>query len=162
MANDSMNYFGKMTELLVTKRALLAEMLELTREQTPAIEEGSLDKLQKLIEEKQKRIDGIDRLDAEFTAHMEKLKATAGVKDLSELDAARFPGARELKHATAEIMSIVEEISSVEKINSAKSKELLEKLGAQVRRLNQAKKLSNAYNKPDAAGAPSFFMDKKK
>ena len=162
MANDSMNYFGKMTELLVEKRSLLTEILKLTREQTSVIEEGSLDKLQKLIEEKQKRIDKIDKLDEKFTVYMEKLKAAAGVKDLGELEAARFPGAEGLKQATAEVMTLLGEISSVEKVNNAKSKELLEKLGSQIKRLNQAKKLSNAYNKPDAAGPSSFFVDKKK
>ena len=162
MATDSRDYFKNMTELLVKKKMLLAEMLELTRNQTPAIEEGSLDKLQKLIEEKQSRIDEIDRLDTEFKTCMEKLKSAAGVKELGELDASRFPGASELKQATAEVMSLVEKISSVEKINNAKSKELLEKLGSQIKRLNQAKKLSNAYNRPDAAGPSSFFVDKKK
>lgn len=162
MATDSRDYFKNMTELLVKKKMLLAEMLELTRNQTPAIEEGSLDKLQKLIEEKQSRIDEIDRLDTEFKTCMEKLKAAAGVKDLGELEAARFPGAEGLKQATAEVMTLLGEISSVEKVNNAKSKELLEKLGSQIKRLNQAKKLSNAYNKPDAAGPSSFFVDKKK
>jgi hypothetical protein len=162
MATDSKNCIGKMTELLAGKKSLLAEMLELTREQTDAIEERSLDRLQKLIEEKQKKIDEIDRLDAEFTTHLEKLKTAAGVKNLGELDASRFPGAGELKRATDGVISLVEEISSVEKVNAAKSMELFEELGAQVKKINQAKKLSNAYNKPDAAGAPSYFIDKKK
>jgi len=162
METDTRNYFARMTELLARKKALLAEMLELTRDQTDAINEKSLDKLQKLIEEKQKRIDEIDKLDEDFAACKDRLKAAAGVKELSELDASRFPGARELKQATAEVISIVEEISGVEKVNSAKSKELLEELGAQVRRMNQAKKLNNAYNRQDAGGAPSFFLDKKK
>lgn len=162
METDNRNYFARMTELLARKKVLLAEMLELTRDQTDAIDEKSLDRLQKLIEEKQKRIDEIDKLDVEFAACMKRLKAAVGVKELSELDASRFPGARELKLATAEVLSLVEEISGAEKVNSAKSKELLDELGRQVRRLNQAKKLNNAYNRQDVGGAPSFFLDKKK
>lgn len=162
MATENMDHTGRMTELLVRKKELLGEMLELTVEQTSAIESQSLDRLQELVDEKQKRIEEIDRLDEEFAACLDKLKAAAGIKDLGELDASRFPGARELKQATAEVLSLVEKISSIEKDNSAKCKELLEEIGAQIRRMNQAKKLNNAYNRPDAGGAPSFFLDKKK
>ena len=162
MVTGNMNQISRMTELLARKKALLAEMLELTVEQTGAIDSKSLERLQELVEEKQKRIDEIDRLDEEFTACMDRLKAAAGVKDLSELDASRFPGARELKQATGEVLALVGKISSIEKDNSAKCRELLEEIGSQIRRLNQAKKLNNAYNRPDAGGAPSFFLDKKK
>lgn len=162
MVTESRNHFDRMTELLTRKKELLAGMLELTREQTGAIDEKSLDRLQKLIEEKQKRIDEIDRLDEEFTACMDKLKIEAGVKDLGELEASRYPGARELKRLTAEVISLVEQISGIEKVNSAKSKELLEEIGAHIRRFSQAKKLSNAYNQQDVSGAPSLFLDKKK
>lgn len=162
MVTDNMNQISRMTELLARKKALLAEMLELTGEQTRAIEEKSLDRLQKLIEEKQKRIDEIDRLDDEFTASMDKLKAAAGVKELSELDALRLPGAGELKRMTSEVLLLVEQISGIEKVNSAKCRELLDELGTQVRKMNQVKKLNNAYNRQDTGGVPSFFLDKKK
>jgi hypothetical protein len=43
-----------------------------------------------------------------------------------------------------------------------KSNKLLEQLGSQIQKINQGKKINNAYNSQNAAGASSFFLDKKK
>jgi len=161
MDNSINMYFNKMTELVSAKKQLLTEMLKLTNAQTPVIKEGSLDELQKLIEEKQKLIDQIDKLDIGFSNYLEQLKAATGVSKLEEIDVSRYPGAIQLKQATAEVLEIVREISGIEKVNSEKSKELLKQLGSQIQRINQGRKINNAYSKPKPAGTPSFFMDKK-
>lgn len=144
------------------KKKLLNDMMALTKAQTPVIKIGSLDELEKLIAEKQRLIELIDKLDAEFGVHLEKLKAAAGIKKLDELDATRFPAAKQLKRATSEVLELVREISDTEKINSVKGKELLEQLGSQINKINQGKIINNAYNKPNIAGGSSFFVDKKK
>ena len=154
--------FDRMIELLTRKKQLLGDMLDLTKTQTGVIAAGTLDELQKLIDEKQQRIDEIDKLDADFKVYFESLKIAFGINKLNELNAAGNPQARQLKQITSEVLELVVEISAVEKVNSEKSKRLLDELGTQIKNVNQGKKINNAYSKPASANPSSFFMDKKK
>lgn len=154
--------FDRMIELLDRKKQLLSDMLELTKAQTDVIAEGTLDKLKLLIDEKQTKIDEIDKLDADFSVYFESLKLAFGINKLSELDVYADPRAKQLKQITSEVMDLIGEISSIENINSEKSKKLLEELGSQIKKVNQGKKINNAYSKPPTDTASSFFLDKKK
>lgn len=162
MDNNSGIYIEKMTELLEKKKQLLHEMLTLTKAQTSVIAAESLDKLQKLVEDKQGVIDRINVLDDEFTAYMDKLKSAVGISKLDDIDVSRFPAAVRLKQGVSGVLDLVREISEIEKVNSVKSNKLLEQLGSQIQKINQGKKINNAYNSQNAAGASSFFLDKKK
>ncbi len=154
-------YFERMNEILGKKKALLQDMLSLTEAQTPAITSDSLDTLQKLISEKQQKIDAIDKLDGEFGVYFERLKTTLNIKKLEDMDASMFPVAGRLKEGTAEILELVGRISKIEKQNNGKSKELLNTIGSKIKKLNQGIKINNAYN-PAPSGTSSFFLDKKK
>jgi predicted nuclease with TOPRIM domain len=162
MDNSSGIYIEKMAELLGKKKQLLQEMLTLTKAQTPVIAADSLDKLQKLVEDKQGLIDRINELDDEFTAYMDKLKSAVGISKLDDIDISRFPAAVRLKQGVSEVLDLVREISDVEKINSVKSNKLLEQLGSQIQKINQGKKINNAYSSQNAAVTSSLFLDKKK
>jgi len=151
----------KMTEILLKKQALLKEMLALTCAQTEAISQENLDELEKLIEEKQLKIDEIDKLDEKFSGYFDELKKLTGVRDLAELDVSGMPGVKELKEATEAVLSIVNEISRAEEVNSNKSRELLDKIGENIKKINQGKKVTNAYY-PTLPNQPSFFVDNKK
>lgn len=154
-------YFEKMVDTIKKKKELLKEMLVLTDGQTAAIKSEALDALNKLIEEKQKRIDSIDKLDEEFSGYLEGLKSTAKVKSIDEIDSAAYPKAKQLRDETGEVMTLIKRISDIEKINSDVSKELLEKLGSEIKKVNQGKKINQAYN-PNSPSAPSYFIDNKK
>jgi hypothetical protein len=154
-------YFEKMVKIIAKKKELLKEMLVLTDGQTAAIKSEALDALNKLIEEKQLRIDIIDKLDSEFTTYFEGLKSAAKVKSLDEINSAAYPEAKQLKEETYEVMSLVKRISEIEELNSKASKELLDKLGSEIKRVNQGKRINQAYN-PNSPDVPSFFIDNKK
>ncbi|NLK86248.1 MAG: flagellar protein FlgN [Clostridiaceae bacterium] len=154
--------FDRMIELLDRKKQLLSDMLELTKAQTDVIAEGTLDKLKLLIDEKQTKIDEIDKLDADFSVYFESLKLAFGINKLSELDVYADPRAKQLKQITSEVMDLIGEISSIENINSEKSKKLLEELGSQIKKVNQGKKINNAYSAQPADTPSSFFLDQKK
>ncbi len=162
MDNSSGIYIEKMAELLGKKKQLLQEMLTLTKAQTPVIAADSLDKLQKLVEDKQGLIDRINELDDEFTAYMDKLKSAVGISKLDDIDISRFPAAVRLKQGVSVVLDLVREISEIEKINSVKSNKLLEQLGSQIQKINQGKKINNAYSSQNAAVTSSLFLDKKK
>lgn len=154
-------YMDRLTEILHKKQGLLQEILDLTRSQTMAVDEEDLEKLQKLIEGKQARIDAIDRLDEEFNVYFQRLKSTLKINSLSELDTAGSPKTIQLKEATAGILKLIISIGDVEKVNSEKSQKLLKDMGNDIKKLNQGKKVNSAYT-PSPFKLPSYFIDKKK
>lgn len=159
-------YIERLNELLLKKKALLNEILVLTQTQTGVITEEGLDSLNELINKKQLKIDSIDKLNEEFEIYYTRFKATLGISSLEQLDTAGLSeaasaGARQLKALTAEIMNVILRISDIEKVNSKKSNDLREQLGNEIKRINQGKKVNNAYN-PVPFNTPSYFMDKKK
>ncbi len=154
-------YFYRMVEILDRKQLLLEDMLALTQAQTPVIMADTLDELERLIDEKQQKIEAIDKLDEEFSVYYERLKATANVKKLDDIDARAFPGAKLLKERTGEILELVNSISQIEKSNNEKSRKLHEQLGSEIKKINQGKRINNAYN-PTPSNSTAFFVDKKK
>jgi hypothetical protein len=155
------NYQDRMIEILERKKTLLGDMMTLTEAQASVINADTLDKLQEIVEEKQRRIDEIDKLDEEFGIYLERLKKEFGIKRLDDPDVPAFPQAEKLKEVTGEILSLVSRISEAEKTNSVKCKELLEQIGSQIKKINQGKKINKAYNS-SSSGFSSFFVDKKK
>jgi len=154
-------YMERLAGLLDKKQGLLQEILDLTGRQTGAVEGEDLEKLQKLIEDKQARIDAIDRLDEEFNVYFQRMKSALKVKSLAGLDASGTPGAARLKEATAGILKLISAISDIEKVNNEKSKKLLDSMGSEIKKLNQGRRVNSAYA-PAPFKPPSYFIDKKK
>lgn len=154
-------YIERLIDLLKKKHVLLRSILSLTQAQVSQINEESIDKLQKLIDEKQHVIDDINSLDDEFNVYFTRLKSTLKINSLDELNAEELEGAKVLKEVTAGIISLIKEISELEKTNNEKSKELLGTLSGEIKKLNQGKKVNTGYvSKP--FNSASYFIDKKK
>ena len=157
-------YIERLNELLEKKKALLADILGITRAQTEAVTEDGMAGLSDLIKNKQLKIDEINKLDEEFGIYYQRLKSALGISRLDQIDAEKLDGAaqaRRLKELTAEILDVIRDIAVIERENSRKSKKLLEKFGNEIKKINQGKRANNAY-KPGAFGVPSYFVDKKK
>lgn len=159
-------YIERINELLNKKLSLLKDIWAITQKQTDTIQEDRLDELGALIDEKQKKIDLIEKIDEEFGVYFERMKSAFGISRLDQLDVSKLEnsaqgGARSLKSLTSEVMGVIKEISEVEKTNSNKSKELLNEFGNQIRNINSGKKVNNAY-RPASYEVPSYFLDKKK
>lgn len=154
-------YMERLIDILKKKHVLLRSILSLTKAQYSHINEDSVEKLQKLIDEKQHVIDDINKLDDEFDIYFSRLKTNLKINSLDELNAAGIEGAKHLKEITAEIINLIMEISEMEKENRQKSKELLDILGEEIKKINQGKKVSATYtSKP--INIPAYFIDKKK
>ena len=80
-------------------------------------------------------------MDEEFSVYFERLKVTAGVNKLEDIDAKAFPGSKRLKEKTGEILKLVESISQIEKAIT-KSKKLHEELSSEIKKINQGKGLT--------------------
>lgn len=154
-------YIKKMTELSLRKFALLKEMLVLTKGQANAISHQDIDSLQRLTGDKQGRIDSINKLDDEFQACFLKLKQVLKVDKLREIKDGKIAGAKELQSAIGQVMSLVKEISDIEKRNNADVKKMMDATALEIKKINQGKVANNAY-KSGIGKAPSYFIDSKK
>jgi FlgN protein. len=143
------------------KKVLVQDILDLTREQSKVINEDGLDELRKLIDKKQLKIDDMGKLDEEFNVYFSRLKLSQKVTSLDELDMAGVKGAKELKALTSEVVKIITSITEIEKENNDKTSSLLNQFGAGLKKVNQGKRVNNAYT-PMQINKPSYFIDKKK
>lgn len=154
-------YIQRLNETVDKKLGLLQDILELTEEQASSISEDGLEGLQRLVDDKQEKIDAVDKLDEEFKVYFQRLKSVLKVDSLSELDASGIAGAKELKGKVAEILELIKEIADSEKGNNSAAKKLLDSLGSEVKKLNQGMQMNNAYT-PGHMNTASYYIDKKK
>lgn len=145
------------------KYKCLQDLILLTMAQTEAISEDGMDGLDKLINEKQIKINEINKIDEDFGKYLNLLKQKLGINRLDELNTSQLKGAKELKEITGQIMNLLAEINKLEKQNYEKAKGLLDEFGAKIRQIREGKKLNNAYyNSGDGLVPPAYFLDKKK
>jgi preprotein translocase subunit SecA len=152
---------SEMTKILKEKETLLQDILKITESQNTSLTEEGLDELRKLIDEKQERIEKIDKLDERFKVIFQDLKKNLSVKSIEEIDPGRLPGVKELKEKTADVMALITRILDLEKANNVKGQELLDQLGNEIKKINQMKMANQAYA-PKAYDQTSYFIDKKK
>ena len=152
----------KVIEASNKKYISLKELVLLTRAQTEAISEESMDGLEKLIGKKQVIIDEINKVDQDFGEYVDLLKQKLGVSRLDEIKSPNLTGLKELKQITGQIMELLNEINALEKHNNEKAKNLLDDLGAKIRQIREGEKLNNVYNAGAGIIPPAYFVDKKK
>jgi len=157
-------YVVRLLEAANKKCALLKDILFISQAQSRSITEDGVENLEKLIDEKQVKIDEINKIDEGFAEDFNCLKQVLGVKSLAELKDLKdrgVGGIKDLQDVIGEIMALIREISELEKSNSLKAKKRLENLSTKVRQVNQGKQLNAAYM-PSPVKLPSYFIDKKR
>jgi hypothetical protein len=154
-------YIERLIEASQKKYEHLEDILTITKVQSETISEDNIDVLQKLISDKQLKIDNIDKLDEEFNVYFQRMKAQLKIKNLDELDNPSIKGLKELKEQIATIMKLLTKISELEKDNNHKAKSLLDSLGNDIKKINQMKRVNNVY-KPTKNQNQSYYIDKKK
>lgn len=161
MDNSPEKYVSRLAECSDKKLKLLQDMLELTKAQAEVIDEDGLDMLQKLVSEKQIRIEEINRIDEEFEVYFQRLKQVLKVKNLDELKSSEIKGVKELQEAIGQVVKLISEISTLEKQNSEKANGLLSDIGNEIKKLSQGRRINSAYTSGPMQ-SPSYFIDKKK
>lgn len=147
-----------------TKKDYLNEMLLITQEQQRVIEQGEMDQLNKLIDEKQNRIDAINSIDEQFQDGFSKLKNELNINDISELIGTGYDAeVKELRNEVSEIMTVIEDIRKVEKENSLKLSEQKKEVTKKLQEIKRNRLATNKYfnTKFSVPPNPAFF-DKKK
>lgn len=155
-------YIQRLTETSTKKYKLLQDMLSITKAQAETIKDEGVEELERLIAVKQMKIDEIDKLDEQFNVYFLRLKKELNVKSLDEMKATGISGIKELQDITGEVMTLIKEISDIEKQNSANARNLLDKFSSEIKKINQSKAVNKAYSAPPPIQSPSYFIDKKK
>jgi flagellar biosynthesis/type III secretory pathway chaperone len=148
-------------EILDKKFKLMNGLLKLTEEQAGIISEDSLDQLGRIIAQKQKIIEAVDKLDEEFNVYFDRLKEKLNVDSLEQVKVSDIKGADRLKESVSRILEVVRAASDIDRKNSEKANKLINGLSSSIQKIAGGKKAASAY-KPSPAQLPSYFIDKKK
>lgn len=155
-------YIQKLFALSTKKLDGLREIFKLTIKQSTVITEDSIEELQEIINLKQQQMDIIDEVDEAFEVYYSRLKSQLGVQSLEEVKMAELNGAAELKQIVTTIFDTTKQIQSLENENSKKVRDILNKLGNDIKQVNQAKVANNGYNIGGKMPQQSYYFDKKK
>jgi tRNA U55 pseudouridine synthase TruB len=155
-------YIQKLINVSDKKLNIIREILDITRLQSEIINEDSADKLNKLIDLKQQKIDLIGELDEAFEVYYGRLKSVLGVQSLEEINMVQFNGAVELKQTITDITNAVRQIQVLEMENKNKVQAVLDDLASEIRKVKRHKMVNNGYNVAAKLDTPSYFIDKKK
>lgn len=161
MDNNPERFVERLLQISNEKYGVVKDIHLITCKQTGTIIEDGVESLQQLIMLKQEKLDKINLLDEEFNVCFQRLKQELKVNNLNELKDANIAGIKDLKNIIAKIMESIKEISSIEKQNNIKAKNLLNEIGNEIRKISDGKKFNAAYN-PTPIRTRSFFIDKKK
>lgn len=77
-------HFEKLVEVSREKQIKLEELLFLTNAQSKAIEEEGIENIEKLLNDKQKKIEEINKNDEEFYVYYEKIKEMYSIKNIKK------------------------------------------------------------------------------
>ncbi len=157
----SEEYPKSMVDILRKKYKLLTDILHLTGSQTNAINNEEFETLEKLIHDKQVRINCIEPLDKRFNTIFLELKTKLNIESMEQLKNKNINGIKDLKEATSRILEIIAEISVLEKQNNGIMLKLMEKNMNEIKNIAQGKKALSAYTSY-SFNSPSYYIDKKK
>jgi predicted GTPase len=152
---------SKITSELSEKKKLLEAMLHLTKKQSEAIASDDIERLQSLIEEKQKLIDKINKIDDSFNEDFTNLKISLGVNNLEGISISGYAGAEEMQGMVKTIIELTGNIGKAENRNQTTLKESMKSISDDLNNISKAKKARDAYVYKDT-NLPSYFIDKKK
>ena len=156
-------YITKLTEISQKKIVILKEILILTKRQSENIQEDCLDTLKYIVEEKQRFMDDVDKLDDAFEVYFKRLKSTLGIESLDKLTSnANIGDTATLKNHIQEIFNLLNQIDLLDKDNNEKGKTLMTKLSTEIKKVNQKKIINNGYKPASSMPQQSLYFDTKK
>lgn len=154
-------YIQKLQKLSEKKMEGLRNILKLTQKQSSVITEDSIEELQKIIDLKQNEMDKIDELDQAFEVYYSRLKSMMGIQSLEEIRMSELNGSTELKQTITSIYELTKSIQMLENSNNNKVREILNKLGSEIKQIKQGQVINNGYNIGGKLPPQSYFDTKK-
>ena len=150
-----------MIGILSEKYEILKDILDLTISQTNAINNEEFGTLEKLVHEKQVKINLIEPLDERFSTTFTGLKDKLGIKSIEQLGSSNIKGAKDLREFTMKVLGIIAEIGVIEKQNNEMMSKIIDESKKQIKSIIHGKKAISAYSR-NPESPPSYYIDKKK
>jgi len=149
----------KLIDITREKNELLKKMLILTEKQKEEIDKDSYEALKISLDEKDRIMKEIDKLDKSFLEIFSEIKRENGIKDINQLDIRLYPNLTELKKAVEEVTSTLSAISLLDKDNTKAIREKLESTKKELTKIKVGKKAYKGYN---YRFVESMLIDEKK
>ncbi len=142
------------------KLFLIKQLLTLTQQQSEGLESEEVEKLNKVINQKQNIIDRIDVLDKEFVDKYDILKRVFSIDKLENLQSDDKNSIRLLQDKIKEIENLTEKIQKIDKMNIERLKQNMESVKQQLKKVKYGKRISKGYGNKSIDGI-SIFVDKR-
>ncbi|MGO1371864.1 MAG: flagellar protein FlgN [Senegalia sp. (in: firmicutes)] len=150
----------RLIELLDDKKILLDDFYKLSIVQKKLIENDDIDKLNRIIKNKEELISKINLLDKDFLEIYNELKEENNIRSLSELDIDKVYLAR-LKEITNRCDSLMQDIKVQDESNNSMMENNFEDVKTKLREIKRGKTTTNKYyNK--SQNTDGYFIDSKK
>lgn len=155
-------YVQRLLECLNKKYKILDEIFILTKKQEENISVDGIESLEKHVQEKQTKIDEINKIDEEFNVYFSRFKKQYNIEKITDVKDLDIDGVKELQTVTEKIVFKIRELSELEQQNMRNAKEVLNKIGSEMKKLGHIKKANTAYVDISRVHEGSHFIDKKK
>ncbi len=155
------NYLKQLIEISERKLELIKDLYMFSYKQNEAIKSGRFEEVTQLVEEKQRKMDIIDKLDEQFVYNAGMLKKKLSVDSFERLNDFNLPGTKELKEIVGKIQEQLKAIKALDDENTRLVKKELKETGEKINHTNTFKQVDRAYN-PVTPKIPSYYFDKKK
>lgn len=153
------NNIDRLIDLAKEKYELINKMQGLTEKQKVEIEKENMEELNRILDDKDKLIRKINRVDVDFLNIFSQIKKSEGIKDIDELDKEKYSNLKELKEIVTRISSTLMAIFLLDKKNQEKMKESIETTKQELKRIRHGQRAYKGYNKPIGG---SILIDEKK
>jgi len=154
-------YITAMIENAKVKKTYLEQLLSLTKEQSIAIKNKDMIKLDNLYQKKGDFIKIVDRLDDAFLEQFESLKLSENIKSLDMLDSKKYNEIKDLKIVIESMNSIIESIFLLEQENKALLEKHINEIKYRIKQNKNGQRAKTAYGQQQTAQGHIFVNQKK-
>ncbi len=157
---EANEYLQRLKEISSKKLSLLDEILLFTKTQNEVIKGQRFEEIDQLLNERQKRMDAVDKLDEQFVVYSSRHKDVTGITSFEELPKANLPSAAGLKDIVANIQEKIAQIKELDDENTSLIKTEIQNTREDITNTNAHKRATGAYYPP--SNTTSYYFDKKK
>jgi len=155
------NHGKTLGRLIDEKLGCMEKIHELTLQMKTELDERDGENVNQLIDLRQKEMDRVDALDAEFLSVFSAVKKLLGVRDLGEISPTQAPELAGLKEKVARVNDRANRTLVIEKENEIKLKEKMASVQKEMNVVRKGKQGVRAYESAPKSN-DGYFYDKKK
>ncbi len=152
-------YLDKLILLSIQKKNLLEKFLEKTKLQKEVIENEEMDKLEKVLLDKDEIISDIDKMDIIYLETYGDFRKKEGIDSIKEIDINKYGNLKQLKEVTVEVSDLLSKIDLLDRENI---KLIKDKVGNVKSELKNVKSVQTAYKGYNNQDISSVLIDERK